>query len=292
MTLFTAEGLLRAAVRAESKGICHPPSVVHHAYIRWLATQGVTPKATVAQSKTPGEWPDGWLVQQRELWSPRAPGNTCLSALASAVSLGELPANDSKGCGTVMRVAPVGMLYSRSTSDGRSPAFEMGVDVSRLTHGHRTGCLAGGFFAQLIAYAVVLDGRPLRRAIDEVREVLRNHDDHGEVLRAVDQAVQLADTREEATPERIESLGAGWVAEEALAIALYATLVARDFEHGVRLAVNHSGDSDSTGSLVGNLLGVVPLSARLFDERVQEAVDIPRLPAGRPGCVGIRTNHE
>jgi ADP-ribosyl-[dinitrogen reductase] hydrolase len=257
MTLFTAEGLLRAAVRAESKGICHPPSVVHHAYIRWLATQGVTPKASIAQSRTPGEWPDGWLIQRRELWSPRAPGNTCLSALSSAVSLGELPTNDSKGCGTVMRVAPVGLLYSPSSSDGYSRAFEMGVDVSRLTHGHRTGCLAGGFFAQLIAHALVLDGRPLRGAIDEVREVLRSQEDYGEVLRAVDQAVRLADTGEEATPERIESLGGGWIAEEALAIALYAALMARDFEHGVRLAVNHSGDSDSTGSLVGNLLGAM-----------------------------------
>jgi ADP-ribosylglycohydrolase/protein-tyrosine phosphatase len=257
MTLFTAEGLLRAEVRGSLKGICHPPSVVHHAYIRWLATQGVTPKATVAQGQAPEKWPDGWLVRQRQLWSQRAPGNTCLSALSSAVSLGELPTNDSKGCGTVMRVAPVGMLCSRSDSDRPWSAFEMGVDVSRLTHGHRSGCLAGGFFAELIACALVLDARPLRTAISAVREVLRRQDDHEEVLRAVDQAVGLADTAGESTPERIESLGAGWVAEEALAIALYAALVARDFEHGVRLAVNHGGDSDSTGSLVGNLLGAL-----------------------------------
>jgi ADP-ribosylglycohydrolase len=31
--------------------------------------------------------------------------------------------------------------------------------------------------------------------------------------------------------------------------------VARDLEHGLLLAVNHGGDSDSTGSLTGNLLG-------------------------------------
>jgi len=46
------------------------------------------------------------------------------------------------------------------------------------------------------------------------------------------------------------------VAEEALAIGLYAALVAESFEHGVLLAVNHSGDSDSTGAIAGNLLGV------------------------------------
>jgi len=57
-------------------------------------------------------------------------------------------------------------------------------------------------------------------------------------------------------PESVERLGAGWVAEEALAIALYCALVARDFRSGVLLAVNHGGDSDSTGSLTGQLLGV------------------------------------
>src|SRR5690606_32842060 len=58
--------------------------------------------------------------------------------------------------------------------------------------------------------------------------------------------------------EQVEALGGGWVAEEALAIALYCALVAEgDFAAGVRLAVNHSGDSDSTGAIAGNLLGVM-----------------------------------
>jgi hypothetical protein len=59
-------------------------------------------------------------------------------------------------------------------------------------------------------------------------------------------------------PEVIESLGGGWVGEEALAIGLYCALVAGDdFARGVRLAVNHSGDSDSTGAITGNILGAV-----------------------------------
>jgi ADP-ribosyl-[dinitrogen reductase] hydrolase len=32
---------------------------------------------------------------------------------------------------------------------------------------------------------------------------------------------------------------------------------ARNFTEGVLMAVNHSGDSDSTGSLTGNLLGAL-----------------------------------
>ncbi len=57
------------------------------------------------------------------------------------------------------------------------------------------------------------------------------------------------------TPEQARSLGGGWVAEEALAIGLCAALVADDVRHGLLLAVNHSGDADSTGSIAGNLLG-------------------------------------
>ncbi len=40
MTLFTAEALIRAAVRGANKGICNPIAVIHHAYLRWLQTQG------------------------------------------------------------------------------------------------------------------------------------------------------------------------------------------------------------------------------------------------------------
>lgn len=50
-------------------------------------------------------------------------------------------------------------------------------------------------------------------------------------------------------------LGEGWVAEEALAVAVYCALTAPDFRAGVLLAVNHGGDSDSTGAICGNLLG-------------------------------------
>ncbi len=45
------------------------------------------------------------------------------------------------------------------------------------------------------------------------------------------------------------------MAEEALAIGLFCALAAPDLESALRLAVNHGGDSDSTGAIAGNLLG-------------------------------------
>ena len=56
--------------------------------------------------------------------------------------------------------------------------------------------------------------------------------------------------------DAIRELGEGWVAEETLAIAVYCALkYEHDFEWALIAAVNHDGDSDSTGAVTGNLLG-------------------------------------
>lgn len=259
MTLFTAEGLLRARVRGTRKGTTTNTGVVGHALVRWLKTQGVQPHADLAVTGD-AKWPDGWLVQQRELWSRRAPGNTCLSALAAATAFGSRAHNDSKGCGGVMRVAPAGLLASAATNnpfmptdEELSPAFALGRDLSHATHGHRASLLASGAMAHLVALLVA--GTPLRQAIvqtnDAVSKLAGAEALRGRFQLAVDLGLQPG----EGTAEEVETIGAGWVAEEALAIALYVALKAKSFEHGLQLAVNHGGDSDSTGSMVGQLLG-------------------------------------
>ena len=54
----------------------------------------------------------------------------------------------------------------------------------------------------------------------------------------------------------IRELGEGWVAEETLAISVYCALKYKnDFVKAVTVAVNHDGDSDSTGAVTGNILG-------------------------------------
>jgi ADP-ribosylglycohydrolase len=248
MTLFTAEGVMRAWVRIEERGICHVPSIVHHAYLRWLLTQGERPKKADFEICT-----DGWLYGTSALHSRRAPGNTCLSALRAAQGWGE-PAvadNNSKGCAGVMRVAPIGLFTPSIGDDAR--VFALASEVAALTHGHPAGSLSAGHFAFTIA--ALLRGEPLSQALDGADSELRRHSGHDEVTRALEAARILA-ARGRPNPEQLESLGAGWVAEEALAIAVCCALVAKNFRDGVLLAVNHSGDSDSTGSIAGNLLGV------------------------------------
>lgn len=242
MTLFTAEGLIRADNRWLERGICHPPSVVHHAYLRWLVTQGRQPRHS-----SYGDQLDGWLVAVPELRSARAPGATCISALVSGQKGSvEHPLNDSKGCGGVMRVAPVGLIAEDS--------FPLARDLAAITHGHPSGYLAAGTFAVIIKGLAT--GDSLTAAIETAMEQLRGEARHEECLVAIEKAAGLARTASPC-PETVEQLGAGWVAEEALAIALFCALKASSFEEGVLLAVNHTGDSDSTGSLTGNILGAM-----------------------------------
>lgn len=61
-------------------------------------------------------------------------------------------------------------------------------------------------------------------------------------------------------PEReaIARLGEGWVADEALAIAIFSVMRhIDDFEKCMICAVNHDGDSDSTGAIAGNIIGAI-----------------------------------
>jgi ADP-ribosylglycohydrolase len=106
------------------------------------------------------------------------------------------------------------------------------------------------------ALGALIDGLRLERAVDEARTQLVETPKHDEVLRAVDAAIESARTHGLPTPEQIEEFGAGWVAEEALGIALWCSLAADDFLSGVSAAVTHS-DSDSTGAITGNILGAL-----------------------------------
>ena len=244
MTLFTAEGLILAARDPAFSGRSGLVRSVHRAYLRWLRTQGER-----SAHPTFERTDEGWLLGLEALHSRRAPGNTCLSALrAPRMGSAEQPLNSSKGCGGLMRIAPVGL------AGAVGDPFSAGCEIAAITHGHPTGFLAAGYQALAIREAAA--GTPLRAACQEALEELRRHPGHEECSAAVERAISLSEERRgEASPEDVESLGEGWVAEEALAIAIFCALAAPDLESALRLAVNHGGDSDSTGAIAGNLLG-------------------------------------
>jgi len=279
MTLFTAEGLLRAASRERPPAHASCVAEVALAYQRWLLTQEGNPRAHRGASG---------LLGVPELHSRRAPGTTCLSALAAARgdrlrdTVGKAPpvqqraSNDSKGCGGVMRVAPAGLLLARTLDDAEAlprEAFALGADLAALTHGHPSGYLTGGVLAALVA--LLVRGVSLGNALDRAMAALAEHRGHEETLSALESARTLA-AAGPANHAVLARLGEGWVAEEALAISVYCALCAPDFEQALVVAVNHSGDSDSTGAITGNLLGAAAGTAQI-PERWLEPLELAAL---------------
>ncbi|MFT5590846.1 MAG: ADP-ribosyl-[dinitrogen reductase] hydrolase [Bradyrhizobium sp.] len=238
MTLFTAEGCLRAVSTQLAGGKTDMQESIREAYLRWLCTQDVTSDRPVDRR--------GWLFEQQALFSRRAPGSTCLGGLRRRG--GEN--NHSKGCGGIMRVAPAGIFHAGDPAQ----AFELGATAARLTHGYPTGYLSAGVFAAIVAELMV--GKGLPDAIASARSILLSMPDHAETLAALDSAVHRAEAGESPL-SAIPALGEGWIAEEALAISVYCALVAESLEEGVILAINITGDSDSTGAITGNLLGAL-----------------------------------
>lgn len=191
---------------------------------------------------------------EKWLYARRAPGQACLRGLLlGGMGTPAAPANPkSKGCGAVMRSAPFG-LVPRWDAD---QAFRLAAECATQTHGHPSGHLAAGAFAAIIR--VLAGGASLTEAVTAALELLAARPRHEETAAALRTAVDAARSGRPPAPEQVERLGAGWVAEEALAIAVYCSLShPGDLRAALLLAVNHSGDSDSTGAICGNLLGLV-----------------------------------
>ena len=240
MTLFTLEGMIQAF----SKGDFSVKSCVDSirlAYLDWLGTQGGSVRGK------------GWLAAQPEMHVRRAPGNTCMSALTAGGN-GSIshPINNSKGCGGVMRVAPIGLV-----SKGLKPeqTFQLAAEAAAFTHGHPSGYLSAGAMATMVR--LLLEGADLRSATDRSLLILRSYDRHNETEEAIKKAIALAGQSCGDRATAVETLGGGWVGEEALAIGLYAVLCAGSFVEAIQIATNHSGDSDSTASIAGQLWGAM-----------------------------------
>ncbi|TDD40635.1 ADP-ribosylglycohydrolase family protein [Saccharopolyspora elongata] len=256
MTLFTAEGLIRGSVAARMLGVEDPLPEVQLAYQRWLHTQGVEWDAAAGRFLADYPAPDGWLIEVPGLFKTRAPGKTVFRALARfgdghpAGSFIE-KINDSKGCGGVMRAAPAALC-----STDPAEVFRLAARTAALTHSHPAGYHSAGALAVIVQQALL--GRGLDDGVWLALQVLETWEDHEETSAMLKAAVDLAEAGVPTPQQVAETLGGGWVGEEALAIAVCAALVGgEDVELALRIAVHHDGDSDSTGAICGNIVGAL-----------------------------------
>ena len=259
MTLFTLSGLLAwRRSRKESESIYSWrkswKEYVWKSYQDWLFTQDK------------GACPDpprvSWLADEPLMQVQWAPGATCLSALKEGIQGSiEKPVNDSKGCGGLMRVAPA-VFWEYEY--GNWPYCPEGGQIASMTHGHPLGIICALAFHWILASLLLhdrSDGSDLRSVIKSAILFINNPwDDWGEPTEfneIMDKALSLSQSTL-TDQEAIEAIGQGWVAEEALAIAVYCCLKHEDdFAAAVTAAVNHGGDSDSTGAIAGNIMGAL-----------------------------------
>ena len=250
MTLFTANGLLNA----KRQNILQKDGI-RNAYIEWYLTQ---------IGKKSSKYRDCWISDVPELNHRRAPGNTCMSSLDD-IYRGKVPKNNSKGCGGVMRVAPIPLYAAVNGQISIENADHFAGDSAEITHKHPLGFISAALMAHII-YRLALDEQPKRIALEQyihegmeqMRMLYPSYSKDVQELEAlVEKSVSLS-INDRTDLENIEAIGEGWTGDEALAISLYCTLKHFDtFEDALIAAVNHPGDSDSTGAVTGNILGAV-----------------------------------
>jgi ADP-ribosylglycohydrolase len=253
MTFFTANGLLMGTTRGKMRGIMGSyPGYISLCYKEWLRTQEESYPLNEEYHYT-------WLVNIPELFNQRAPGNTCISAIRQGAKGSiENPINNSKGCGGIMRVAPIGLYFS-DKNNLKANAM-LGAEVAALTHGHELGYIPTAFLVFVIALLFTNSEISIKEAVISAMESMDDLFPESkkyvlELNSLIDKAIKLSTTAKDDLTA-IMQLGEGWVAEETLAIAVYCALkYSYDFDKGIIAAVNHSGDSDSTGAVTGNILG-------------------------------------
>ena len=266
MTLFTADGLLVGDTRGRMRGIQGwPRHYVDRAYRDWLLTQDSSFQEVNRHERFTEGGGYSWLLDVPELYARRAPGNTCLSALREGIGMDDYvqaARNTSKGCGGIMRVAPIAMNYPGM--DINKLDME-GAQLAAITHGHSLGYMPAAVLVHIL-HGIVFppegEAIPLKELIlharDKAEEIFAGDKHLPELTDIINRAVDLAEHGSADDLENIHQLGEAWVAEETLGIALYCALRHQDdFSAGVIAAVNHKGDSDSTGAVTGNILGAL-----------------------------------
>ena len=265
MTLLTADGILFAYTRYNERGIADSPyQYVFRKYRKWAQLQGYELKGDRALGS--------WLFDDPAMYSRRAPGITCLESICGSdmPATVDSPVNNSKGCGGLMRVAPVGLFCA--ALDPRK-TVQWATEIAASTHGHPLGYMTAGLMAEMICH--ISRGKELVQSIDGSVEVCREYyqSPYFESLAEdIGRAIDLSSS-DRTDAECMAELGEGWVAEETLSMAILACLRHQDdFKECLKSAVNVTGDSDSIGSVAGNILGTY-----LGIEAVRESFDLERL---------------
>ena len=235
----------------------YTPDYIRRAYLEWYATQTKYFPLQENLSRV------SWLTNFEEFFIRRAPGHTCMSALSQGgYGTIEKPINHSKGCGGVMRVAPIGIYFADNDKHHYASSVDrIGAEVTAITHGHELGYIPAAALVHIIRSLAAGQQTEIlpavRDSMDAMQKLFPGAKHMQEFLSVMEKAISLSG-KDLPDVDAIHQIGGGWVAEETLAIAVYCALkYSHNFEKAMIAAVNHNGDSDSTGAVTGNILGAL-----------------------------------
>jgi len=178
----------------------------------------------------------------------RAAGNTCMTGcrnLENGVNWRKSGVAGSKGCGSAMRSAPIGLVFH----DNHKKLKEVAIASSLATHGHPCALAGSVATAYLVALAVK-DTEP-EKHVDMLCDFTADIS-----VEFVTKIRQVPDCLEMESRKAFGILGDAWIAEEAVACALYCFLKSpQDYRKTVLTGANSNGDSDSIACIAGAISG-------------------------------------
>jgi ADP-ribosylglycohydrolase len=268
MTMTTAAAMLLAKDVHDWKEM---RGLLWQGYLNWVQYQD--DGAELAKKIDPAiKWPEG----SDKFWFYCGAGRGTIAALMQdepgsvarpinydCVIRGQHTTGPNPGCGGMMRVAPLALL---DLSD--KEIFELGCESAALTHGHPEAFVATGAVALLEHYAARDIDMP--DAVRKTKAMLEQYRGNPDYATGVDACVKALTAAEQAKPDDLRVMDKlpadlgytnGFLATPVLAQTAYALLStpAKPDAEGIKstmaLAVSHSGDSDSVGAIVGNVLG-------------------------------------
>lgn len=233
MSLFLAESMLDP----HSQGTAEDS--ITKGYINWYLTQTTSPDKSATG-----------LLSFPELYDVQAPGNTCMGSMRTIIQ-GKPVTNDSKGNGTVMRCSPIALYASfapdlHTIIDSRNLAA---IDA-RITHKHPAAAQSSMELVEILIR--LMHG-------EDLDQILIDHKDNLPIA-----------SRWEQNYANLYAFSCGWVADEALQLAVGAVMLNKGkpdpFWDAIKEAVCIQGDSDSVGAIAGSILGAAGILPENFDD--------------------------
>jgi ADP-ribosylglycohydrolase len=248
LTCFTVDGLIWADERAIRRGVYAYIPCLFYAYQKWYYTQTGSLADKNYEFLLRGE-----ILEWEALFARRGTGQTSMTALAGSIKnkYGTLKnrINNSKGCGSVIRVAPIGMYFWKNDE----MAFRIGAESGALTHGHIDAILSSGYLAAFVAN--IIAGASMKEAVTGALGRLREQNGHEDCAAIIEKAIELS-TGNLPVNRAMETIGEGYTAEEAAALAIFLALrYVDDFDGAILAATTFKGNTDSIAPIVGNALG-------------------------------------